>query len=81
MRGRIPYIKAYDIPRLRKWLRGKRVGVRIARKGSDSSERLGRQRWVIERPMSRPTGYRRLNHRYERHPGNYLALLGPRAVP
>lgn len=26
--------------------------------------------------MSRLTGYRRLNHRYERHPRNYLAFLG-----
>ncbi|MEV7347075.1 hypothetical protein [Streptomyces sp. NPDC093544] len=26
--------------------------------------------------MSWPTGYRRLNHRYERHPRNYLASLG-----
>ncbi len=30
--------KAYDIPHLRKWLRGKRIGVRIARKGLESSE-------------------------------------------
>ncbi|KIF05842.1 transposase, partial [Streptomyces sp. RSD-27] len=68
--------KAYDIPELRKWLRGKRIGVRIARKGIESSERLGRRRWVIERTMSWLTGYRRLNHRYERHPRNYLAFLG-----
>ncbi|GGV98160.1 hypothetical protein GCM10015535_69970 [Streptomyces gelaticus] len=68
--------KAYDIPELRKWLRGKRIGVRIARKGIESSERLGRHRWVIERTMSWLTGYRRLNHRYERHPRNYLAFLG-----
>ncbi|MEV8424550.1 IS5 family transposase [Streptomyces niveus] len=68
--------KAYDIPYLRKWLRGKRIGVRIARKGVESSERLGRRRWVIERTMSWLTGYRRLNHRYERHPRNYLAFLG-----
>lgn len=26
--------------------------------------------------MSWLTGYRRLNHRYERHPRNYLAFLG-----
>ncbi len=58
--------KAYDIPHLRRWLWGKRIGVRIARKGIDSSERLGRRRWVIERTMSWLTGYRRLNHRYER---------------
>ncbi|OKJ18434.1 transposase [Streptomyces sp. CB02130] len=68
--------KAYDVPHLRKWLRGKRIGVRIARKGIESSERLGRRRWVIERTMSWLTGYRRLNHRYERHPRNYLAFLG-----
>lgn len=30
--------KAYDIPHLRKWLWGKHIGVRIARKGIDSSE-------------------------------------------
>ncbi|MEU2839380.1 hypothetical protein ABZ776_20070, partial [Streptomyces sp. NPDC007076] len=34
------------------WLRGKRIGVRIARKGIESRERLGRRRWVIERTMS-----------------------------
>lgn len=44
--------KAYDIPELRKWLRGKRIGVRIARKGIEPSERLGRRRRVIERTMS-----------------------------
>ncbi|MER5570598.1 transposase, partial [Streptomyces goshikiensis] len=42
----------------------------------ESSERLGRRRWVIERTMSWLTGYRRLNHRYEHHPRNYLAFLG-----
>jgi len=68
--------KAYDVPDLRKWLCGKRIGVRIARKGTESSERLGRRRWVIERTMSWLTGYRRLNHRYERHSRNYLAFLG-----
>ncbi|WP_425336446.1 hypothetical protein [Streptomyces afghaniensis] len=60
--------KAYDVPHLRRWLWGKRIGVRIARKGIDSSERLGRSRWVIERIMSWLTGYRRLTHRYEHHP-------------
>ncbi|MFB7059298.1 transposase, partial [Streptomyces vinaceus] len=36
----------------------------------------GHRRWVIERTMSWLTGYRRLNHRYERHPRNYPAFLG-----
>ncbi|AOR29874.1 IS5 family transposase [Streptomyces fodineus] len=68
--------KAYDVPHLRKWLWGKHIGVRIARKGIDTSERLGRRRWVIERTISRLSGYRRLSLRYERHPRNYLAFLG-----
>jgi transposase len=67
---------AYDRPDLRKWLRGKRIGVRIARKGIESSERLGRRRWVIERTMSWLSGYRRLSPRYEHNPRNYLAFLG-----
>jgi transposase len=68
--------KAYDRSDLRRWLRGKRIGVRIARKGIDSSERLGRHRWVIERTMSWLAGYRRLSPRYERNPRNYLGFLG-----
>ncbi|MEU1849623.1 hypothetical protein ABZ499_10175 [Streptomyces sp. NPDC019990] len=34
--------KTYDIPRLRTGGRDKRIGVRIAREGIDSSERPGR---------------------------------------
>jgi transposase len=68
--------KAYHLPHLRKWLWGKHIGVRIARKGIDSSERLGRRRWVIERTMSWLSGYRRLSPRYEHNPRNYLAFLG-----
>ncbi|MGK5544046.1 IS5 family transposase [Streptomyces sp. URMC 127] len=68
--------KAYDQPGLRKWLRGKHIGVRITRKGVESSERLGRRRWVIERTMSWLTGYRRFTIRYVRPPRNYLAFLG-----
>ncbi len=72
--------KAYDTSELRRWLRGKRIAVRIARKGIDSSEQLGRHRWVIERTMSWLTGYRRLSPRYERQPRNYLAFLGHAAA-
>ncbi|WP_344571242.1 transposase, partial [Streptomyces caniferus] len=46
------------------------------RKGIESSERLGRRRWVIERTMSWLSGYRRLSPHYERHSRNYLAFLG-----
>jgi transposase len=74
--GKFHADKAYDLPDLRRWLRGRRMGVRIARKGIDSSERLGRRRWVIERTIAWLAGYRRLSPRYERHPRNYLAFLG-----
>lgn len=67
--------KAHDVPHPQRWLWGKRIGVRLARKAIESSERLGRRRWVIERTMSWLTGYHRINHQHEHHPGNYLALL------
>ncbi len=69
---RLHAAKAYGRADLRKWLRGKR----IARKGIESSERLGRRRWVIERTMSWLSGYRRLSPRYERNCRNYLGFLG-----
>ncbi|HEX5568428.1 MAG TPA: transposase, partial [Streptomyces sp.] len=68
--------KAYDHPDLRRWLRGKRIAVRLARRGIESSQRLGRHRWVIEGTVAWLAGYRRLSPRYERHPRNYLAFLG-----
>lgn len=61
--------KAYDIPHLRKLLRGKRIGVRIARKGIVGPP-------SVAHPSSWLSGYRRLSPRYERHPLNYLAFLG-----
>ncbi|MFB9880574.1 transposase [Planobispora siamensis] len=73
--GKLHADKAYDHPELRRWLRGKRIGVRIARKGVESSTRLGRHRWVIERTIAWLFGYRRLSPRYERHPDVYLAFL------
>lgn len=48
--------------------------MRIARKGVDTSGRLGRHRWVIERTMSWLTGYRRLTIRYERRSDLFLAF-------
>lgn len=50
--------------------------MRIARKGIESSERLGRRRGVIERTMSWRSGYRRLSPRYARDHRNDLAFLG-----
>ncbi|WP_280466229.1 IS5 family transposase, partial [Nocardia brasiliensis] len=53
--------KAYDTAELRQWVRDRGISVRIARKGIEPSDRLGRHRWVIERTISWLTGYHRLN--------------------
>nr|WP_207630965.1 MULTISPECIES: IS5 family transposase [unclassified Actinopolyspora] len=68
--------KAYDRSDLRRWVRGKHITPRIARKGIDASDRLGRHRWTIERTFSWLSGYRRLAPRYERDPHLYLGFLG-----
>ncbi|OLZ81771.1 transposase, partial [Chromobacterium violaceum] len=41
--------KGYDYRRCREHLNRRRILVRIARRGVESSERLGRHRWVVER--------------------------------
>lgn len=58
--------KAYDIPRCRQALRRRHIRIRIARKGIDSSEHLGRHRWVVERTLAWLNRFRRLTVRYER---------------
>jgi len=67
--------KAYDQPDLRRWVRDRGIKVRIARKGIESSQKLGKHRWVIERTMAWFTGYRRLTLRYERKAEHFLAFL------
>jgi transposase len=58
--------KSYDYDHLRRWLRGRGITHRIARKGIESFQRLGRHRWTIERTMAWLYGCRRLHRRYER---------------
>ena len=67
--------KAYDIPRCRAYLRKRGIGCRIARKGIESSERLGRYRWVVERTLAWLARFRRLAVRYERLGDVHLACL------
>ena len=67
--------KAYDIPRCRRALRQRHIRVRIARKGIDSSRRLGRHRWVVERTLAWLARYRRLTVRYERRADVHHAFL------
>ena len=67
--------KGYDFPRCRKALRKRGIKGRIARRGVDSSERLGRYRWVVERTLSWLNRYRRLEVRYERRDYIHQAFL------
>jgi transposase len=67
--------KGYDFPRCRKALRRRGIKARIARRGIDSSERLGRHRWVVERTLAWLSRYRRLSVRYERRDDIHEAFL------
>ncbi|WP_407643165.1 IS5 family transposase [Actinokineospora spheciospongiae] len=63
--------KAYDVKELRRWLIDRGVMVRISRRDIDTSDKLGRYRWVVERTLAWLTnGYRRLSARWERHARN-----------
>jgi transposase len=58
--------KAYDFGRCRRALRARGISSRIARRGVQSSRRLGRQRWTVERTIAWLLEHRRLQVRYER---------------
>jgi transposase len=64
--GKLHADKGCDFDHCRKAARRKGIVPRIARRGVDSSERLGRHRWVIERTLAWFARFRRLNVRYER---------------
>jgi transposase len=67
--------KGYDYEHLRAWLRARRITPRIAGRGIESSDKLGRHRWIIERSFAWLTGYRRLTLRYERSARLFAAFL------
>ncbi|GAA1200210.1 hypothetical protein GCM10009578_046540 [Streptomyces rhizosphaericus] len=74
--GRFHSRKGYDDDHLRRWLGKRGIRHRIARKGIESSQQLGRHRRVVERTVSWLAGCRRLHRRYERKVGNVLAFVG-----
>lgn len=45
------------------------------RKGIETSKKLGKHRWVIERSIAWLFGYRRLTIRYERYANHFSAFL------
>jgi transposase len=66
--------KAYDHRRCRRALTRRHIQPRIARRGIESSARLGRHRWVVERTLAWFSPFRRLATRYERRAEIHLAF-------
>jgi transposase len=72
--GKVHADKAYDHRRCRAYLRRRGIRPRIARRMIESSARLGRYRWTIERTGAWLGGWRRLRIRYERSSERFYAL-------
>ena len=66
--------KGYDHRRCGRECRARGIQPRIARRGVESSARLGRHRWVVERTFAWLARFRRLTVRYERRADLHLAL-------
>ena len=67
--------KGYDFPRFRSYLHRRGIKVRIARRGIDSSTKLGWHRWVVERTISWLLRFKRLALRYNRTKRTMVPLL------
>jgi IS5 family transposase len=67
--------KGYDYHFCRDLLRRRHITPRIARKGIERSDRLGRHRWVVERTLAWLNQNRRLTVRYERRADIHQAFL------
>ena len=67
--------KGYESRKNKAALRRRGITPRIARKGIESKERLGRHRWVVERTHSWLNRFRRLKVRYERRADIHEAFL------
>ena len=67
--------KAYYDRKCRRALRQRGIQSRIARKGKEPKDRLGRHRWVVERTFAWLNQYRRLRVRYERRADLHLAFV------
>jgi IS5 family transposase len=67
--------KGYDSQANRAWLRRRGIRPRIARRGIESSARLGRHRWRVERSLSWLGCWRRLQLRWDRDSGRWFAFI------
>ena len=67
--------KGYDYWKCREACRVRGIRHRIARRGIESKERLGRHRWVVERTFAWMNRQRRLILRYDRWASQYHGFL------
>jgi transposase len=67
--------RGYEYPTCRRALRRRHITPRIARRGVESSQRLGRHRWKVERSLAWLLTNRRLTVRYERRADILTAFL------
>jgi transposase len=72
--GKVHADKAYDHRRCHAYLARRGIKVRIARRGIESSTRLGRHRWKAERSIAWLAGCRRLRIRYDRDSERFFAF-------
>jgi transposase len=73
--GKLDADKGYDSMANRAYLRRRGITARVARRGVDSSIRLGRHRWRVERALSWLGCYRRLAVRWDRGSGRFFAFV------
>jgi transposase len=73
--GTVHADKGYDSAANRAYLRRRGINSRIARRGIESSTRLGRHRWRVERSLSWLSCFRRLQVRWDRDSGRFFAFV------
>jgi transposase len=73
--GKLDADKGYESAANRAWLRRRGITARIARRGIESSLRLGRHRWRVERALSWLSCYRRLAVRWDRDSERFFAFV------
>lgn len=73
--GKLHADKGYDCARCRHYLRRRGITARIARKGIESRDRLGRYGWGVERTHAWFAGFGKLRIRFERRLDIHTALL------
>jgi transposase len=73
--GKVHADKAYDSGANRAYLRRRGIRPRIARRGVESSVRLGRHRWRIERALSWLSCFRRVQVRWDRDAGRWFGFV------